>query len=264
VDFFALTNSLDLKPRYNIAPSQEVPAVRQSGGGRELALLRWGLIPHWAKDEKIGYRMINARAETVAEKPSFRTAFRRRRCLIPATGFFEWKPVQGGKQPYNIRIGDGKLFAFAGLWERWEGQGGRIVESCTIVTDANEVLRPIHDRMPVILDPADYGAWLDPELHDPERLKPLLRPCPPEWIKYYLVGHRVGNPVNDDPKCKKPMESGWRVATSTNTVTDKESRTMDYLLLSALAFVAAAVLLLDLYLLNRGLKKQEDDEEGEP
>jgi putative SOS response-associated peptidase YedK len=208
VDFFQIRNSLDLKPRYNIAPSQEVPAVRQGKGGRELAMLRWGLIPHWAKDEKIGYRMINARAETVAKKPSFRTAFRLRRCLIPATGFYEWKPVPGGKQPYNIRIGDGELFAFAGLWEHWEGQGGRIVESCTIiVTDANEAVRPLHDRMPVILDPAEYETWLDSDLHDPAVLQPLLRPCPSEWITYYPVSRRLGNPANDGPDLVQPLEA---------------------------------------------------------
>ena len=207
-DFFSLSNSLALKPRYNIAPSQEIPAVRQIGAARELALLRWGLIPHWAKEEKIGYRMINARAETVAEKPSYRTAFRQRRCLIPATGFFEWKRVNGGKQPYNIRIVEGNLFAFAGLWEHWKGGDGKVVESCTIlVTDANEVIRPIHDRMPVILDPDDYRTWLDPGLHDPAKLKPLLRPCPSEWIEYYPVSRRVGNPANDDPECVRLLET---------------------------------------------------------
>jgi putative SOS response-associated peptidase YedK len=153
--------------------------------------------------------MITARAETVAEKPSFRTAFRQRRCLISATGFYEWKPVDGGKQPYNIRIGDGNLFAFAGLREHWKGRDGKVTESCTIiVTNANEVIRPIHDRMPVILDPADYGIWLDPGLHDPKQLKQLLRPCPFEWIEYYPVSRRVGNPANDDPECVRPVESG--------------------------------------------------------
>jgi len=209
VDFFRVRNNLELKPRYNIAPSQDVPAVRQSGGGRELALLHWGLIPSWAKDEKIGYRMINARAETVAEKPSFRAAFRRRRCLIPTTGFYEWKSVADGKQPYNIRIGDGKLFAFAGLWEHWEGQNDRTVESCTIiVTNSNEAVRPLHDRMPVILHPGDYGTWLDTELQDPAMLQPLLRPCPSKWLNYYPVSRKVGSPANDDPECVRPLASG--------------------------------------------------------
>ena len=166
--------------------------MRQIGAARELALLRWGLIPHWAKEEKIGYRMINARAETVAEKPSFRVALRRRRCLIPATGFYEWKAVPGGKQPYNIQLVDGGLFAFAGLWERWQGDAGQVVESCTIiVTEANKAISPIHDRMPVILDPSDYKSWLDPQLQDSASLQPLLRPCPPNRINSYPVS-RLG------------------------------------------------------------------------
>ena len=201
VDFFTLDNSLEMLPRYNIAPSQDIPVVRQDREGRELSLLRWGLIPHWAKDHKIGYRMINARAETVAQKPSFRTAFRRRRCLIPATGFYEWKKVAGGKQPYNIRMKDGGLFAFAGLWERWKGGDGNLVESCTIiVTDANDLVRPVHERMPVILDPADYGTWLDPGLQEPARLRPLLVPHPSAGMDLYPVSSRVGSPANDDPQ----------------------------------------------------------------
>ena len=206
VDFFILDNSLEMLPRYNIAPSQDIPVVRQDREGRELSLLRWGLIPHWAKDHKIGYRMINARAETVAQKPSFRTAFRRRRCLIPATGFYEWKKVAGGKQPYNIRMKDGGLFAFAGLWERWKGGDGNLVESCTIiVTDANDLVRPVHERMPVILDPADYGTWLDPGLQEPARLRPLLVPHPSAGMDLYPVSSRVGSPANDDSELVRPL-----------------------------------------------------------
>lgn len=206
VDFFSLDNSLEIQPRYNIAPSQGVPAVRQKGEGREISLLHWGLIPHWAKDKKIGYRMINARAETVADKPSFRAAFRRRRCLVPATGFYEWRAVTGGKQPYNIQVGEGKLFAFAGLWESWKGMDGEVLESCTIiVTEANEVIRPIHERMPVILDPADYAAWLDPGLHDRTVLQSLLGPCPPGWINCYPVSPRVGSAANDDAALVEPL-----------------------------------------------------------
>lgn len=149
--------------RYNIAPSQSVAAIRVLSGeeGRELVSLRWGLIPHWAKEAKSEYSTINARAETVAEKPTFRAAFRRRRCLIPADGFFEWSPTPDGtgKQPWYVTRKDGGLFAFAGLLERWEpadGMEGQAVDSCTIiVTEANDLLRRIHDRMPVILDPAD-------------------------------------------------------------------------------------------------------------
>jgi len=200
VDFFELGQAMGLQPRYNIAPSQDVAVVRETGGGRALSMLRWGLIPSWAKDPKIGYRMINARAETVAEKPSFRVALRRRRCLIPATGFYEWKVVPGGKQPYNIQLGHGRIFAFAGLWERWQG-----VESCTIiVTEANKAISAIHDRMPVILDPSDYKAWLDPQLQDTALLQPLLQPCPPGWINSYPVSPLVGNPKNDGPECVAP------------------------------------------------------------
>lgn len=208
VDFFEVHNSLAITPRYNIAPSQEVPVVRSDTVGRELALLRWGLIPHWAKDEKIGYKMINARAETVADKPSFRHSFRRQRCLIPATGFYEWKQIKGVKQPYNIRIGKGALFAFAGLWAFWKSAGGQGVESCAIiVTEANEAISPIHDRMPVILSPADYKRWLDPTITDPERLEPLLRPCPAGWMNSYPVSRKVGSPKNDSPDCVTPYLS---------------------------------------------------------
>ncbi len=205
VDFFELGQGMELQPRYNIAPSRDVAVVRETGGGRALSMLRWGLIPSWAKDPKIGYRMINARAETVAEKPSFRVALRRRRCLIPATGFYEWKAVPGGKQPYNIQLVDGGLFAFAGLWERWQGGGGQAVESCTIiVTEANRAISPIHDRMPVILDPSDYKNWLDPQLQDAASLQPMLRPCPSNWINSYPVTPLVGNPKNDGPECVVP------------------------------------------------------------
>ena len=179
VDFFDVLNSLPIEPRYNIAPSQEVPVIRMAASGRELALMRWGLTPHWAKDRKTGTGVINARAETVAEKPFFRNAFRRRRCLIPATGFYEWKSHKGGKQPYHFQIRKGGLFAFAGLWESWTGQQNQRVETCAIiVTEANEAISSIHDRMPVILRPEDFASWLSPANTDPELLQPLLRPCP--------------------------------------------------------------------------------------
>ena len=206
VDFFSLDNSLEVRSRYNIAPSQDIPAIRQGPSGRTVALLRWGLIPHWAKEAKIGYRMINARAETVAEKPSFRTAFRRRRCLVPATGFYEWRSVAGGKQPYNICMKDGGLFAFAGLWEQWRGGEEGVVESCTIiVTDANDLIRPVHDRMPVILDPGDYATWLDPGMQDADRLLSLLEPYPAAELQLFPVSKRVGSPANDDPELVSPI-----------------------------------------------------------
>ena len=150
--------------------------------------------------------MINARAETVADKPSFRTAFRQRRCLVPATGFYEWKKVTGGKQAYNIRMDDGGLFAFAGLWERWKGGDGSLVESCTIiVTDANDLIRPVHDRMPVILDPANYGVWLNPSIQDPVQLQPLLVAHPSAGMNLYPVSNRVGSPANDDAELVQPL-----------------------------------------------------------
>ena len=151
---FALKQMPLLAARFNIAPSQDIAAIREGEAGRELVLLHWGLIPHWAKEEKTKFSMINARAETVATKPAYRSAFRQRRSLVPASGFFEWKPTGRGRQPYAVWLKDADLFAFAGLWEHWEGADGKTIESCTIiVTDANELLRPIHDRMPVILTP---------------------------------------------------------------------------------------------------------------
>lgn len=195
------------KPRYNIAPTQPVIAVRQADDGdREFALLRWGLIPSWARDEKIGYSTINARAETVADKPAFRAAFKRRRCLIPADGYYEWQ-VTGGtkskptKQPYRIHYTDERPFGMAGLWER-RGEGPDAVESCTIiVTSANAGLTKIHDRMPVIIEPADYGLWLDPEFQSREKLLSLLRPSPDEALTAYPVSTAVNNPRHDSPDC---------------------------------------------------------------
>jgi putative SOS response-associated peptidase YedK len=147
--------------RYNIAPTQQVPIVRQKDKKLEMVLAKWGLIPSWAKDMKIGNQLINARADTVATKPSFRSAFKSRRCLIPADGFYEWRKTEDGKQPFHIRMKDKEPFAFAGLWERWRPEEGEPVESCTIITtDANELMGPIHNRMPVILAPEDYATWL--------------------------------------------------------------------------------------------------------
>jgi putative SOS response-associated peptidase YedK len=190
---------------YNITPSQEIVAVRETDGRREVVPLRWGLIPSWSKDIRTGNRMINARAETVAVKPAYRAAFRRRRCLIPADGFYEWRQAEGGKQPYHIRMRNGGVFAFAGVWERWVGYDERI-ESCSIlVTEANDTIRPVHDRMPVIVSPEDYGQWLDPSLADAERLTGLLRPYPASAMVAYPVTRRVNNPANNDPGCIEPL-----------------------------------------------------------
>lgn len=207
VDFFKTANRIDTQARYNIAPSQDAPVVRAGKSGPELAMMHWGLVPHWARDRKIGHHTINARAETVASKPAFRDAFRRHRCLIPATGFYEWKTTANGKQPYNIRVGDGKLFAFAGLWAHWDkGLEGPLDSFSIIVTDANEVIKPVHERMPVILHPDDYETWLDPTIQDPALLQPLLRPCPAGWVNSYPVSSRVNTPANDDPACLEPLE----------------------------------------------------------
>ena len=197
-------------PRYNIAPSQGILAVRAApdggDGAREAAVLRWGLVPSWAKDPDIGNRVINARAETVAEKPSFRAAFRRRRCLVPATGFYEWRAASGPKQPYTIGMADGGPFAMAGLWEHWTGPDGAAVETCAILTtEANELLRPIHARMPVIVAPSDFDLWLDPALAMPELLAPLLRPFDAAAMAAHPVSRHVNNVRNDDPGCVEPL-----------------------------------------------------------
>jgi putative SOS response-associated peptidase YedK len=198
-----------LDAHYNIAPTQSVSAVRSAAAaGRELVRLRWGLIPSWSKDPAMGNRLINARAETVAEKPSFRSAFKQRRCLIPASGFYEWqKQGAGHKQPFFIRPREGGLFSFAGLWERWHDPQGEEIETCTILTTtANELMRPIHQRMPVILDPSAEGQWLDPRT-SPDVLHSLLVSCPVEWMKSRPVGWTVNNPRNDSPKCIEPLSA---------------------------------------------------------
>lgn len=203
-ELFRLTDIPELSPRYNIAPTQEVPAVLvdPSGNTRQCRMLRWGLIPSWAKDSTIGSRMINARAETVAEKPSFRSAFRRRRCLLVADGFYEWKKLERGKQPYYIRLKDERPFAFAGLWEHWEGAGGEVIESCTIVTtEPNKLVAGLHNRMPVIVSPDGHAAWLDPASASPDALRLLLRPYPPDEMTAYPVSTRVNSPANDVPEC---------------------------------------------------------------
>jgi|SRR5262245_36926748 len=185
-----LPADLDLQPRQNIAPTQTVAGVRrlEPDSPRQLALFHWGLIPNWAKDAKIARQTINARSETLAEKPAFRTAFARRRCLLIADGYYEWKTVGKKKEPLLFRLKSGQPFAFAGLWERWRGSAGTPaeappLESCTIVTtSANSLSAEIHDRMPVILDPADYDLWLDPA-SDKERLLTLLAPYPAEEMQ---------------------------------------------------------------------------------
>ena len=207
---FGAPISFELQPRYNIAPTQQILAVRHSIGreGREAVLLRWGLIPHWAKDTSIGTRMINARAETVGEKPAFRSAFRSRRCLVPSSGFYEWKMEERRKQPYFIRPRGRTSFAFAGLWEMWQGPEGSVVESCTLITtESNELISKIHDRMPVILPPSDYTLWLDPGISDGRRLIPLLKQYPTNELELFPVGAIVNNPKVDDSSCIAPAKA---------------------------------------------------------
>jgi len=176
-DQFHFEELSDLKPRYNIAPSQLVACVRITSGSttREGSILRWGLIPSWAKDPAIGMKLINARAETVAEKPSFRKSFKQRRCLVLADGFYEWQKAGRVKQPYYIRMKDDRPFAFAGLWEHWASPGGQVIETCALLTiEPNELMAPIHSRMPVILNPDAYDDWLDPDQQNVARLATLL------------------------------------------------------------------------------------------
>ncbi|MDQ3795290.1 MAG: SOS response-associated peptidase [Actinomycetota bacterium] len=200
-EFSLDASSVDLPPNYNVAPTQGVAAVLSEGGERRLEILRWGLIPPWADDPQIGSRMINARAETAPEKPSFRRAFRERRCLIPADGFYEWKRTNGSKQPYYIHMKDERPFAFAGLWESWNDNGGPAIRSCTILTTGpNALVAGVHDRMPVILPAGSYDAWLDPEAERDE-LAALLAPYPEDEMEAYPVSRFVNSPSNNDPRC---------------------------------------------------------------
>lgn len=192
-------NRGNLAPRYNVAPTQTTWACLLGASGRpDLAILRWGLVPHWSKGPDARYLMINARAETVQDKPAYRDAFRHRRCLIPADGFYEWKP-ENGKQPYFIHRKDVGPMAFAGLWEHWRSlETGQVIDSCAIiVTDANALMRPIHHRMPVILEPGDFGRWLDPAEKDRGALLALLRPAPSEGLEAYPVATAVNSPKNE-------------------------------------------------------------------
>jgi putative SOS response-associated peptidase YedK len=197
---FGLAETPELEPRYNIAPSQPVAVVRY---GRTLGLVRWGLIPGWAKDASIGNKLINARAESAGEKPAFRSAFRRRRCLVVADGFYEWQAARDRKQPIWFHLAGGRPFAFAGLWERWHDPAGdRDVDSCTILTvPASPFVAPVHDRMPAILTPGDYDAWLDPALEDTARLHAMLRPYAGEDLQASPANPLVNSPAHEGPEC---------------------------------------------------------------
>ena len=195
-------------PQYNIAPTQTVATVVVKENSRQLQPMRWGLIPSWAKDSKIGSKLINARVKTVTEKPSFRDSIQKRRCLIIADGYYEWQQQEEGKQPYYFKLGEHKLFAFAGLWEQWKSPEGETTVSCTLLTtDAKAAVSPIHDRMPIIVPPHAYSQWLDPNLIDPEEVLPLLESDLYQDLTAYPVTRGVNNPTNDDPECIQPKEA---------------------------------------------------------
>ena len=199
---FAVYLPQGLVPRFNIAPTQAVAIVRQNpfAGERELTFAHWGLIPGWAKDTSWAARLINARSETAAEKPSFRSAFKRRRCLIPATCFYEWKREKGGRQPYRFGMVDGSYVAMAGLWEHWQGPDGHEIESCTILTtEANEFMGSFHHRMPVILHPRQYDMWLTAEEWAVPGLRDLCRPCPDDVLDVHQASALLNNPGNEGP-----------------------------------------------------------------
>ncbi len=205
---FALFEAPVWTPRYNIAPTQDVLVVVADPmkAQRQARRHRWGLIPSWAKDKAIGNQLINAQAETAATKPAFRAAFRKRRCLILTDGFYEWKKEGRHKQPFHIRLRDGRPFGFAGLWEHWAGGEGVAIDSCTILTTTpNDLLRPLHHRMAVILAPEAYRLWLDPAIQEVDRLQPLLRPYPAEMMTACPVSTRVNNPAHDAPDCVAPL-----------------------------------------------------------
>ena len=205
---YGTTNALaNQPPRYNIAPTQSVPVVRFNPKTRErsLDLLRWGLVPFWAKDLAIGTKAINARSEDLASKPMFREAYAQRRCLVPVDGFYEWRRTQDGKQPYAITLADEAPMTLAGLWERWKSPAGEIVRSFTIVTTrANATLRPLHDRMPVILDAPDFAAWLGETEADSAATAALLRPYRDDGVRFRAVSQAVNNVRNDDPSLLAP------------------------------------------------------------
>lgn len=203
---FGVPTLQELPRRFNIAPTQQILTVRGTSAGNRLSFMRWGLIPFWAKDPSIGSRMINARCESVHEKPAFRHAIRFRRCLVPASGFYEWKEEAGKKYPFYVRMRDGDIMGFAGIWDRWMDPEGKTLESCSILTtSSNRLLRPLHDRMPVIINPEEYGLWLDGEITVPDRLKILYKPYPDDQMEICPVSPLVNNPRNDSPACIEPV-----------------------------------------------------------
>ncbi len=199
----------DWSPRYNIAPTQTVPVIRQHPKEpvRQISNIRWGLIPHWAKDSSGAAGMINARSETASTKPAFRDPLKFRRCLIPADGFYEWAPKGASKQPFCFEVRDGELFAFAGLWDGWKDPSGNWVKTCAILTTTpNAATSAVHDRMPVILDPDSYDLWLDPGMQDIAAISELLRPYDARFMRCYPVSTRINHVANDDAECSLPAE----------------------------------------------------------
>ena len=205
-DLFGLVEVPALSPRYNVAPSQLVPVVGAKPDGRRgMSFFKWGFVPNWANDTT-GPKPVNAKAETVAQSVLFGDSLRKRRCLVPADGFYEWaKAGYGRKRPFHFSLWDGGPFAFAGIWESWQGAGWNTLETFAVLTtEANELVRPAHDRMPVIVLPGRYGLWLDPAVQDPGELAPLLRPYPADAMRAVPVGPRVNSPHNDGPECLEP------------------------------------------------------------
>jgi len=209
VDFFEIDQVLfeasGLGPRYNIAPGQNVPIIRNAGHCNELLLARWGLVPHWSREPGTKYSTINARAETVAEKPSYRDAFKRKRCLISANGFYEWRRDGDKKTPHHIHAPDNSLLAFAGLWDHWEKQGEGFDSCSIIVTAASRAMQPIHERMPVILNPAQYSTWLNPAHYNRAQLESMLVPYAGS-LEIDQISRFVNSPENDGPGCVAPLE----------------------------------------------------------
>ena len=207
--FDAEFSEAEWEPRYNIAPTQAVPVLRQhrEEPRRVLSLMRWGLVPSWAKDMSGSAAMINARSETAATKPAFRDPLRLRRCLVPADGFYEWKKQGGLRQPYCFEVNGGELFAFAGLWDGWKDGTGNWIRTCSILTTTpNAVTSLIHNRMPVIVGRDDYDLWLDPGMQNTAAFSELLKPWDAQFMRCYAVSTRINNVANDDVECTRPME----------------------------------------------------------
>jgi len=199
----------DWSPRFNIAPTQSVPVIQQhpTEPVRQISSMRWGLIPNWARDASIASGTINAKSETAATKPAFRDPLKFRRCLIPADGFYEWKKMGASKQPFCFELINGKLFAFAGIWDGWKNADGQWIKTCSILTTIpNAVTSAVHDRMPVILDPDSYDVWLDPGMQDVAALSEFLTPYDARLMRCYPVSSRVNHAGNDDEECSRPVE----------------------------------------------------------